>query len=131
MSRSLAVSLLAFPAFPGACDTQADCLQRQIYTDVLARWPKQDLRPDYQFQDVMRQVVDERFKNYKPSIESEEQAKARALQFLVGDKFKQQVCLPGNTLERGQGIDNRLTTGSINFRDASCSRRASRRTLRI
>lgn len=68
------------------------CLfQRRIYADVFAKWPKQDLRPDYQLQDVLRTAVEERFKNAKPTLEAEEALKARALQFLLQDKFKERV----------------------------------------
>ncbi|EHK21074.1 hypothetical protein TsFJ059_004884 [Trichoderma semiorbis] len=74
-------------------------LARRIYSDVFAKWPKQDLRPDYQFQDVLAKVVDERFKNYKPSIEPEELLKARALQFLVQNKFRDRYKLKGPMLE--------------------------------
>lgn len=65
--------------------------QRRIYSDVFAKWPKQDLRPDYQFQDVLGKVVDERFGAYKPAMETEELLKARALQFLVQNKFRDRV----------------------------------------
>lgn len=66
--------------------------QRRIYSDVFAKWPKQDLRPDYQLQDVLGKTVDARFQSYKPAMEREEILKARALQFLVQDKFKDRVC---------------------------------------
>lgn len=65
--------------------------QRQIYSDVFARWPKQELRPDYQFQDVLRKTVEARYENLTPVQESEEVLKARALQFLLRDKFKDRV----------------------------------------
>lgn len=85
----------SIPAVQGDPRTPANfCLlsaQRRIYSDVFAKWPKQDLRPDYQFQDVLGKVVDERFKTFKPSIEPEELLKARALQFLVQNKFKDRV----------------------------------------
>ncbi|PNP46152.1 hypothetical protein TGAM01_v200262 [Trichoderma gamsii] len=74
-------------------------LARRIYSDVFAKWPKQDLRPDYQFQDVLAKVVDERFKTYTPSTESEELLKARALQFLVQNKFRDRYKLKGPMLE--------------------------------
>ncbi|RFU77993.1 hypothetical protein TARUN_4228 [Trichoderma arundinaceum] len=82
MSRSLAGA----PVLP-ANQPQ----QRRVYSDVFAKWPKQDLRPDYQFQDVLAKVVDERFKTYKPSVEPEELLKARALQFLLQNKFRDRV----------------------------------------
>ncbi|RDA95584.1 hypothetical protein CP533_1240 [Ophiocordyceps camponoti-saundersi (nom. inval.)] len=47
-------------------------IARRIYADALAQWPTQALRPDYQFQDVLRKAVDERFKSYRPSMEAEE-----------------------------------------------------------
>lgn len=65
---------------------------------MFAKWPKQDLRPDYQFQDVLGKVVDARFQNYKPSMEPEEIMKARALQFLVQDKFMNRVCCSGDNV---------------------------------
>ncbi|KAK6445984.1 hypothetical protein FP744_10002233 [Trichoderma asperellum] len=107
MSRSLAVSVLESfylsPAIYGDPRMPANfCLpptQRRIYSDVFAKWPKQDLRPDYQFQDVLGKVVDERFKTYKPSIEPEELLKARALQFLVQNKFRDRYKLKGPMLE--------------------------------
>lgn len=98
MSRSLAVS--ANESFhpispiirrPSNCQLIFASTQRRIYSDVFAKWPKQDLRPDYQFQDVLAKVVDERFKTYNPSTESEELLKARALQFLVQNKFRDRV----------------------------------------
>ncbi|KAK3179921.1 hypothetical protein K4F52_008664 [Lecanicillium sp. MT-2017a] len=74
-------------------------LARRIYSDVFAKWPKQDLRPDYQFQDVLGKVVDARFQNYKPSMEPEEVMKARALQFLAQDKLMNRYKLKGPMLE--------------------------------
>lgn len=59
---------------------------------MFAKWPKQDLRPDYQLQDVLGKTVDARFQNFKPAMEREELLKARALQFLLQDKFKDRVC---------------------------------------
>lgn len=98
MSRSLAVSATeSFYSIPLIIRGSPNCqltfasTQRRIYSDVFAKWPKQDLRPDYQFQDVLAKVVDERFKTYTPSTESEELLKARALQFLVQNKFRDRV----------------------------------------
>lgn len=84
-------------------------LQRRVYSDVFAKWPKQDLRPDYQFQDVLGQVVNERFQAYKPSMEPEEMMKARALQFLVQDKFKDRVSF--TTTSKAMGIENSFGLG--------------------
>lgn len=98
MSRSLAVSATeSFYCIPLIIRGSSNCqltfasTQRRIYSDVFAKWPKQDLRPDYQFQDVLAKVVDERFKTYNPATESEELLKARALQFLVQNKFRDRV----------------------------------------
>lgn len=65
--------------------------QRRIYADAFAKWPKQDLRPDYQLQDVLRTAVEERYKSFKPEMEAEETLKARALQFLVQNKYNDRV----------------------------------------
>ncbi|KAJ4164011.1 hypothetical protein LMH87_005703 [Akanthomyces muscarius] len=73
-------------------------LARRIYSDVFAKWPKQDLRPDYQLQDVLGKTVDARFQSYKPAMERQEILKARALQFLVQDKFKDRYKLQGPML---------------------------------
>ncbi|RCI13288.1 hypothetical protein L249_0655 [Ophiocordyceps polyrhachis-furcata BCC 54312] len=62
--------------------------RRRIYADALAQWPTQALRPDYQFQDVLRKAVDERFQSYRPSMEAEEVQRARALQILIQNKFR-------------------------------------------
>lgn len=67
--------------------------QYRIYSEVLAKWPKQELRPDYQLQDVLRKTIDERYKKYKPSMEAEELFKARALQVLQQNRFMERVCL--------------------------------------
>lgn len=83
----------------GNLSTMSRSLARRIYSDVFAKWPKQDLRPDYQFQDVLAKVVDERFKTYNPATESEELLKARALQFLVQNKFRDRYKLKGPMLE--------------------------------
>ncbi|KAG6038689.1 hypothetical protein E4U41_003856 [Claviceps citrina] len=72
---------------------------RRIYADAFAKWPKQDLRPDYQLQDVLRAAVDERYRNFKPSMEAEETLKARALQFLVQNKYNDRFKLRGPMLE--------------------------------
>ncbi|PNY24608.1 Uncharacterized protein TCAP_05467 [Tolypocladium capitatum] len=66
-------------------------IARRVYGDVFAKWPKQELRPDYQFQDVLRRVVDERYARPTPPPEAEELLKARALQFLVQNKFRDRV----------------------------------------
>ncbi|KAH8175157.1 hypothetical protein LIA77_03575 [Sarocladium implicatum] len=62
-------------------------VSQRIYASVFSKWPKQELRPDYQFQEAVQEAVQERFKHYKPSMEPEEVLRARALQFLVQDKF--------------------------------------------
>ncbi|PFH58608.1 hypothetical protein XA68_13449 [Ophiocordyceps unilateralis] len=72
---------------------------RRVYADVLAKWPTQLLRPDYQLQDVLSKAVDERFKVYQPSMEAEELQKARALQSLLQDKFRDKYKLRGPMLE--------------------------------
>ncbi|KAF7562923.1 hypothetical protein G7046_g1180 [Stylonectria norvegica] len=74
-------------------------LSHRIYTDAFARWPKQALRPDHQFQDVLGKAVTERYQGYKPSMEPEELLKARALQFLVQDKYNNRFQLKGRLLE--------------------------------
>ncbi|TWU72685.1 hypothetical protein ED733_003467 [Metarhizium rileyi] len=72
---------------------------RRIYADAFAAWPKQDLRPDYQLQDILKAAVDQRYKSSKPAMEVEETLKARALQFLVQDKFNNRYKLKGPMLE--------------------------------
>ncbi|KAK1254786.1 hypothetical protein MKX08_008781 [Trichoderma sp. CBMAI-0020] len=106
MSRSLAVSaaesfytIAPIRQSPSNGQLTFASTQRRIYSDVFAKWPKQDLRPDYQFQDVLAKVVDERFKTYNPATESEELLKARALQFLVQNKFRDRYKLKGPMLE--------------------------------
>ncbi|CAJ0547224.1 Ff.00g018510.m01.CDS01 [Fusarium sp. VM40] len=74
-------------------------LSQKIYSDVFKRWPKQALRPDHQLQDVLSKTVTERFQNYKPSMEREEIQKARALQFLLRDRFNDRFKLKGLLLE--------------------------------
>lgn len=101
MSRSVAVSGHPFCTqyeYTGAASVAKPLPQRKIYSDVLAKWPKQDLRPDYQFQDAVGQVVEQRFQTYKPSMEAEELLKARALQYLQQNRFKQRVPLPRKVL---------------------------------
>ncbi|KFH45660.1 hypothetical protein ACRE_035490 [Hapsidospora chrysogenum ATCC 11550] len=63
------------------------CRQYRIYTEALAKWPKQALRPDYQLQDVIRPGIEARYKDYKPSMEAEELFKARSLQVLQQNRF--------------------------------------------
>ncbi|KAM0355170.1 hypothetical protein ACHAPU_001033 [Fusarium lateritium] len=74
-------------------------LSQKIYSDVFARWPKQALRPDHQLQDVLGKTVTERFQTYKPSMEREELLKARALQFLLQDRYNDRFKLKGRLLE--------------------------------
>ncbi|KAF5723008.1 hypothetical protein FMUND_2365 [Fusarium mundagurra] len=74
-------------------------LSQKIYSDVFARWPKQALRPDHQLQDVLGKAMTERFQNYKPSMEREELLKARALQFLLQDRYNDRFKLKGRLLE--------------------------------
>ncbi|PHH59455.1 hypothetical protein CDD81_3185 [Ophiocordyceps australis] len=74
-------------------------LAQRIYMDALTQWPKQKLRPDCQFQDVMREAAEERFRKYQPSMESDELLKARALQYLLQDKCKNKYKLKGPMLE--------------------------------
>ncbi|KND85975.1 hypothetical protein TOPH_09279, partial [Tolypocladium ophioglossoides CBS 100239] len=89
------------PAVPRLllCAARLTRLQRRIYGDVFAKWPKQELRPDYQFQDVLRKVVDERYARPTPPPDAEELLKARALQFLVQNKFHDRYKLKGPMLE--------------------------------
>ncbi|KAG6001015.1 hypothetical protein E4U21_004772 [Claviceps maximensis] len=74
-------------------------MARRIYADAFAKWPKQDLRPDYQLQDILRAAVEERYKSLKPGMEAEETLKARALQFLVQNKYNDRFKLQGPMLE--------------------------------
>ncbi|KAL3952906.1 hypothetical protein ACCO45_012849 [Purpureocillium lilacinum] len=73
-------------------------LARRIYSDAFAKWPKQDLRPDYQLQDILRRAVEDRYASAKTN-EAEELLKARALQFLVQNKFRDRYKLKGPMLE--------------------------------
>ncbi|KAI9898044.1 hypothetical protein N3K66_006404 [Trichothecium roseum] len=74
-------------------------LAHRIYSEAFAKWPKQDLRPDYQLQDVLKATVEDRFKNHNQSIEAEELMKARALQFLQQNRFNDRFKLKGPMLE--------------------------------
>ncbi|KAG5920615.1 hypothetical protein E4U42_006144 [Claviceps africana] len=74
-------------------------MARRIYADAFAKWPKQDLRPDYQLQDILRVAVDERYKKLEPAMEAEEILKARALQFLVQNKYNDRFKLQGPLLK--------------------------------
>jgi cytochrome b pre-mRNA-processing protein 6 len=65
--------------------------QYRIATEALSKFPKQDLRPDYQIQDVLRKTIDRRFENYKPSMEAEEMFRARSLQMLQENRFMDKV----------------------------------------
>ncbi|VUC24375.1 unnamed protein product [Clonostachys rosea] len=67
-------------------------LSHRIYTEVLSKWPKQELRPDYQLQDVIRATIDKRFQTYQPSMEAEELVKARSLQFLQQNRWNEKAC---------------------------------------
>lgn len=69
----------------------ANNTQRKIYSDVFAKWPQQALRPDYQFQEVLGKAVDARFKTLTAATEQDELLKARGLQFLLQDKFRDRV----------------------------------------
>ncbi|CAG9973337.1 unnamed protein product [Clonostachys byssicola] len=66
-------------------------LSHRIYTEVLSKWPKQELRPDYQLQDVIRATIDKRFQAYQPSMEAEELFKARSLQFLQQNRWNEKA----------------------------------------
>ncbi|KAM0194773.1 hypothetical protein ACHAPA_009194 [Fusarium lateritium] len=74
-------------------------LSQKIYSDVFARWPKQALRPDHQLQDVLSKTVTERFQNYNPATEHLELQKARALQFLLQNRYNDRFKLRGRLLE--------------------------------
>lgn len=65
--------------------------QYRIAIEALSKFPKQELRPDYQIQDVLRKTIDARFANYKPSMEAEEMFKARSLQMLQENRFMDRV----------------------------------------
>ncbi|KPM34165.1 hypothetical protein AK830_g12410 [Neonectria ditissima] len=71
----------------------------KIYQEVFARWPQQALRPDHQLQDVLGKAVAERYQNYQPSMEPEELSKAKALQFLLQDRYSDRFELKGSMLE--------------------------------
>jgi cytochrome b pre-mRNA-processing protein 6 len=66
-------------------------LQRKLYGDVFTKWPRQELRPDYQLQDVVRKAVEQRLEKATPAVESEEVIKARALQMLLQNRFRDKV----------------------------------------
>lgn len=65
--------------------------QYKIYQEVFSKWPQQALRPDHQLQDVLAKAVNERYRKYQPSMEAEELSKAKALQFLVQDRYNDRV----------------------------------------
>jgi len=74
-------------------------LARRIYSEALAKWPRQELRPDYQFQDVLRKTIEERCNNLDPAREVDEAMRAKALQVLVEDRFKSMYKLDGGIME--------------------------------
>lgn len=74
-------------------------LSLRIYHEVLSKWPVQALRPDYQLQDVVREKVDDQYKNYKPSSEKDELLKARCLQYLQQNRWQDKYKLTGPMLE--------------------------------
>ncbi|KAI5460359.1 hypothetical protein BGZ63DRAFT_246385 [Mariannaea sp. PMI_226] len=71
----------------------------KIYQEVFSRWPQQALRPDHQLQDVLAKAVNERYQHYKPTMEAEELSKAKALQFLLQDRYNDRFQLKGRLLE--------------------------------
>lgn len=126
MSRPLSVSTVA-PTLTLHLLTLR-VLQQRIYAGVFSKWPKQELRPDYQFQDAVQEAVKNRMKSYKPSMEPEEVLKARALQFLVQDKFMTRVRLPSDVVSLEEVL---LTENSTDSVIECSSRRASRRISTI
>ncbi|KAG6046045.1 hypothetical protein E4U17_008029 [Claviceps sp. LM77 group G4] len=72
---------------------------RRIYADAFAKWPKQDLQPDFQLQDILSEAVHNRYKSFKPELETEELMKARALQFIVQNKYNDRFKLRGPMLK--------------------------------
>ncbi|KAL6866466.1 hypothetical protein ACO1O0_002577 [Amphichorda felina] len=99
MSRPLSVSTTSHMYYISDIQANVGEPQYRIYSEVLAKWPKQELRPDYQLQDVLRKTIDERYKKYKPSMEAEELFKARALQVLQQNRFMERYKLNGPMLE--------------------------------
>lgn len=90
--------------------------QRRIYADAFAKWPKQDLQPDFQLQDILSEAVQNRYKTIKPELETEELMKARALQFLVQNKYNDRVrASPINLMQKLLGNLRYNATHSSNF----------------
>ncbi|RQM07577.1 hypothetical protein DH86_00002032, partial [Scytalidium sp. 3C] len=57
---------------------------------ILSRWPKDPLRPDFQFQDVMRRRIDRQFLEAKSSVnEKAELENANILYSLLGNRYRQ------------------------------------------
>ncbi|KAG9252142.1 uncharacterized protein F5Z01DRAFT_676380 [Emericellopsis atlantica] len=71
----------------------------RIATEALSKFPKQELRPDYQIQDVLKKTLEARFANYNPSKEAEELFRARSLQMLQENRFMDRYKLSGRMLE--------------------------------
>ncbi|KZZ93678.1 hypothetical protein AAL_05394 [Moelleriella libera RCEF 2490] len=84
-------------------------IARRIYADALANWPKQDLRPDYQLQDVLRAAVEQRYKTMEPALENEEILKARALQFLVQNKYNERAKASAVQAQRANALATKPT----------------------
>ncbi|KAH6886381.1 hypothetical protein B0T10DRAFT_550135 [Thelonectria olida] len=71
----------------------------KIYQEVFSKWPQQALRPDHQLQDVLAKAVNERYQKYQPSMEAEELSKAKALQFLLQERYNDRFKLTGRLVE--------------------------------
>jgi len=72
------------------------------YIRALARWPKDALRPDCQFQDVIRRRVDKRFlpvEGQKPANEKVELEQVNALYSLLANRYTQKYQLTGNLMK--------------------------------
>ncbi|TVY49215.1 hypothetical protein LOCC1_G000671 [Lachnellula occidentalis] len=72
------------------------------YIRALSRWPKDALRPDCQFQDVIRRRVDKRFlpvEGQKPADEKAELEEVNALYSLLGNRYAQKYRITGDLMK--------------------------------
>jgi len=69
------------------------------YQRAIARWPKDPLRPEAQFRDVLAKRVTEKFAHGKPVNEAQELKQVNALYSLLDNRYKRKYEIYGTLLE--------------------------------
>jgi hypothetical protein len=100
------MSVLLSPAIRTSPNFEATQLIFRQYQRALGRWPRDPLRPEHTFQDVLSKRLETKFAPGNPINEGEELKQVNALYSLVENRYQAKV---GQLAETDDGTNKLLT----------------------